>query len=435
MDPVYEIELKILSILRSKRNWYKYRSVLQPGFFSSEETRQVFYIIEEFFKKHDKKKKLIISNMKLLLSKNIKDKDLKSTCLKLTKKLRKIKTTDNKVVEETIKDFAKRQLVKLAITECLTILDDPNPNLATIKEYIDRAMTLSTEGDEDMYSYFDDPEQRVDDEVHEKKIPTCIPKLDLELTGGMCPGELLVFLGPPGRGKTTALINMGVGGLIQGMTVLHITLEISARKIARRYDMRISGRTFKSIKKNPKRVVNPLAKLKKKGCDLIIKDWSMENPRVEDIYGMIISYQGRMKKKFDMIVIDYGDLIHPTKNYKDSRFGLEEVYTELRRLAVRLQVPVYTASQTNRESLNKNIVGMKDVAESFGKVKVADVVVGLCQTIEECEDSLVRLFIAKSRKKSGHPTIKLELDTERMYLGEMNGKAKYSNIGKLQKDW
>src|SRR3990167_8997651 len=131
--------------------------------------------------------------------------------------------------------------------------------------------------------------------------------------------------------------------MAQGLRVLHITLEISDRKIARRYDMRITGRTFDQLKLDPKRVNNPLTKLRNMGCELVIKDWSMESPKVDEIYALIINYENRMKKKVDLVIIDYGDLVSPQKNHKESRFGLEEVYTELRRLSVKIGAPIYTA--------------------------------------------------------------------------------------------
>lgn len=434
MNPTETVELKILSTIRSRRNWYKYRPVLQPGFFSTEANRQIFYLTEQFFKKHDDRK-LIVADLKMLVIKYIKDKELKQDCLNIAISLRKIQTNDSMMVEDLVKDFAKRQLVKLAITEGIALLDEPNLDLAGIKGHVDRAMSLTTETEDNVYHYFKDPSERIKEETIEKKVSTGIDKLDEVLDGGMSPGELCVFLGPPGRGKTTALINIGVGALLRGLTVFHVTLEISDRKIARRYDMRISGRTFLSLKTDPERIHNPLLKLRKNGCDLIIKDWSMESPTVDDLYGVIISYQARMGKKMDIVIVDYGDLLGASHSHKDSRFALEEIYTELRRLAVKLKVPLYTASQSNRESLNKMLVGMKDVAESFGKVKVADVVIGICQTPEEDEDKLVRLFIAKSRKASGHPVIKLEMDPDKMWMGSNDGKAKLTDVGRLKTNW
>src|SRR3972149_3755123 len=112
MDPTETTELKLLSIVRSRRNWYKYRPVLQPGFFSTEANRQIFHLTEQFFKKHDDRK-LIVANLKMLVMKYIKDKDLKQDCLNIAVSLRKIQTHDSKLVEDLVKDFAKRQLVKL----------------------------------------------------------------------------------------------------------------------------------------------------------------------------------------------------------------------------------------------------------------------------------------------------------------------------------
>lgn len=421
MNASQPTEIRILSTIRIKENWFKYKPVLQMGFFSSEETRQLFKIIEGFFNKYENEK-MTTKSMSLMVNLRIKDEELKSSCIELIRKIRRQDSTDSKVVEETIKQFAKTQLIKLSITEALALLDKPHQDLTTVKEYIDRALTLNTEGEGDIYNYFDDPVKRLKEEAQEKRISTGIAKLDEALDGGMSPGELLVFLGPPGRGKTTALINLGMGGLLQGLKVCHITLEISDRKIARRYDMRISGKTFNTLRAEPEKVKNPLSRLKAKGCNLVIKDYSMEAPKVEDIYGMILNYQSRTNEAFDLVVIDYGDLIASNHNYKEGHTGPAEVYTELRRMARKLAVPVYTASQATREALSKHTVTMKDTADSFGKVKVADVVIGICQTPEEEEEKLVRLFIAKSRKASGHPSIRLEMDTDKMYLGELRNE-------------
>lgn len=431
MEPTKEIESKILAVIRVRESWHKYRGVLQLSFFGSEATRQIFTVIEGFFKKYDLKK-LTTGNMKIILQRAIKDKDLLEACLDIVRKIRKLSYEDTKVVEEIIKDFSKRQLIKLAITEGIALLETPDPDFSTLKDHIDRALNVSTEGETDAYHYFSDPSTRVQEEKDEKKISTGISKLDELFRGGMSPGELLVFLGPPGRGKTLALINMGVGALQQGLFVFHATLEISARKVARRYDSRISSLDFEDLLKSPHKVKPSLEAIKKRGGELIIRDYSMESPRVADLYGSILKHEQRVKRKVDAVVVDYGDLFRSAQHFKDPRFGLEEIYTDLRRMGSKLGVPVYTASQTTRKSLSKNIIDMEDVAESFGKVKVADVILGICQTPEEEEDNLVRLFVAKSRKQQGHQSVRLAMEPSRMYLGELEtpGEVKRKAGGK-----
>ena len=197
-----------------------------------------------------------------------------------------------------------------------------------------------------------------------------------------------------------------------------LTLELSEKKLARRFDLRISGRPIELLRADPSRVKNPLASLRKKGCDLVIKDYSSEAPKLEDIRSFIINYQIKLKKSFDIIIIDYADLISPSSHHKENRFGLTEVYTNLRRLANELNVPIVTASQANRKSLSKLKVGMEDIDECFGKAKVADLIIGICQTEEELEDELARFYFAKNRLTGKHGIVRLTMKPKIMFMGD-----------------
>ncbi|MBI5947270.1 MAG: hypothetical protein HY875_03940 [Chloroflexi bacterium] len=66
-------------------------------------------------------------------------------------------------------------------------------------------------------------------------------------------------------------------------------------------------------------------------------------------------------------------------------------------MAVALDIPVWTASQANREALRKRTFGIENVADSFDKVKIADYVIALCQDPTEKKDGVMRLAFAKSR--------------------------------------
>jgi replicative DNA helicase len=162
-----------------------------------------------------------------------------------------------------------------------------------------------------------------------------------------------------------------------------------------------------------------MSKLSAKGGDLEIKDYSAESPRIEDIKSYIISYQNRKKCNLDLLIVDYADLITPTKHYKNERTGLKEVYTNLRRLGNEFKIPVITGSQANKKTLSKKNMGMDDADESFiGKMGVADIVLGLCQTPEELEDELCRLLLLKNRSTGIHKTIHLTMKPSLYYLGE-----------------
>ena len=312
-----DIEVRILALVRHKDNYFKYSKVLRPTFFS-EPTKLIYVLIIDFFTRHDQAK-LSTGNMKALIIPNLKDDDLKQEILGIIKVIRKTKVRDDKVTQGIVIDFAKRQLIRQAILEGITLLEQPNPDFNTLKEHIENALFMSCENGEDHYNYFHDPEDRIRKSMKEIRLPTLIAPLDEMLDGGMSPGELCVILGPPGRGKTLSLVNMGAAGLIQGLIVLHITLEISDKKVARCYDLRLSGQTFSTLRENPSHIKDHLKKLRDKGGDLVIKDYTATHPKIEDIKGFILNYQNRYHKKFDLMVVDYADLIRPSQRYKDSR--------------------------------------------------------------------------------------------------------------------
>jgi replicative DNA helicase len=425
MDHSLALELRILSVIRNKKSYYKYNTFLKQEFFQSEPTRQLFSLIEEYYEESKKTEdKLSRSDLKVIVHKNIRNEDLKKDTLRAIKKMSKLRVKDNIIFEEAIKDFAKRNLVKKAILSGLEILESPKADFTEIQEHLDKAINISVNIDEGCCQYFEAPENRLRLDTRESVISSGIPSLDGALGGGFGPGELIVILAPPERGKTLTLINFAAAALYQGKKVGYLTLEISARKVARRFDLRISGRTFEGLKKEPSRIKTPLAFLRKTGCDLIIKDYSAEDPTIQDLKSFIINYQNRSKGNFDILCVDYADLIKPSKTFKTERFGIKEVYTNLRRLANEFHLPIVTASQANRKAMDKKILSMEDFAEDFGKAAVADVVISICQSPEELEDELCRLYLAKNRTTGKHLYFRVNMRPTLMYVGEGNNRTK-----------
>jgi replicative DNA helicase len=420
MEASLEIESRILAVIRRKRNYHKYKSVLQQSFFQAEATRQLFTLIDEFFSSEAKKKKLTIANLKIITHQKIKNQDLKEDVLSTLRRLRHYPTIDNEVIDEAIKDFSKRQYAKRAVIECLELLEAPNPDFSIVQEHLEKAVCISTGIEKECYSYFENTDERVSPEQEEKRISMGISTLDKYMRGGAGPGELVVFLAPPERGKTLALVNTGVAALRMGKKVCHITLELSERQTARRYDLRITGRPIEILRKEPDRVRNPLASLRKTGCDLVIKDYSAHDPKVEELKAFVINYQNKMHRKFDLLIIDYADLISPTKLHKNERFGIKEVYTNIRRFANELKIPIVTASQANRKSVNKKVVTMEDFAEDFAKAAISDVVIAICQEPEELEEEICRLYIAKNRISGKHQVFRTTMRPKIMYLGDFH---------------
>ena len=81
--------------------------------------------------------------------------------------------------------------------------------------------------------YFADPRARLL-RIKDKngQISTGWPTIDKKLFGGMNRGELNIFAGGSGAGKSLFLANLGVNWSLQGLNVVYLTLELSEEDIS-----------------------------------------------------------------------------------------------------------------------------------------------------------------------------------------------------------
>ena len=86
-----------------------------------------------------------------------------------------------------------------------------------------------------------------------------------------------------------------------------------------------------------------------------------------------------------------------SRKFDSLRHELKLIYEELRNLAMEMSIPVWTASQANRESAKSDIVGLENMSEAYGKAQVADVVLSLSRKPTEKSSGYGRLFVAKNR--------------------------------------
>lgn len=99
-----------------------------------------------------------------------------------------------------------------------------------------------------------------------------------------------------------------------------------------------------------------------------------------------------------------------SRRYDQRYIELGLVYEELRGMATELKIPIWTGTQTHRSAIDKDIVGLNNVADSFEKMMIADVVVTLNQSLNEKRDNVIRLFLAKNRSGRGGGEIEVTCD-------------------------
>jgi hypothetical protein len=226
---------------------------------------------------------------------------------------------------------------------------------------------------------------------------TGIQDLDDALHGGLAAGELGCILAAPKQGKSLALNYIALSIVEHGGNVYYYTLEMSERDVVDRMDAAISNTMTVDIKSRAT-IVQELvtAWMKRVGGSLYIKKFLPGVTTVAMLDADIRQRSLMKKSNPTAVIVDYGDLL--TINRVEKRYDeLGIVYTDLKRLAITWSVPVWTASQTNRSALDKNIVTMGDTGEGFKKVAICDVQIALCATESEIQSNLIRLYIAAAR--------------------------------------
>lgn len=249
-------------------------------------------------------------------------------------------------------------------------------------------------------------------------ISTGYVELDEVLRGGFGNGDLITVIAPSGTGKSWLLANFGANAMKAGKNILHYTLELTANQTAQRYDMILTKSPIIELERDTNIVKEYLDNNPNTG-KLISAFYPMNSVTVPKIKAH--AEQVRADKfKPEMIIIDYGDLIKPTTKYSDKRLNLEEVFNELKQMAQELDIPVITASQSNRSGVSKSVIQNDDIAESFNKVFVSDIILTFARKLEDKINDVGNLNISKNRH--GRDGVVFEAETKLM-IGQIMIKS------------
>jgi replicative DNA helicase len=308
---------------------------------------------------------------------------------------------DKTAIREEVYLFVKHQAIKNGIFECVDHLEAGD--FESVDEALKKIIEVKMAAAGGMGHFFFDKtakEERLARRlVYEKNgIATGIRADDYMKPGGLPPKNLGCVLAPPNAGKTSTLIHMGRSAIVEsGAKVLHITLEISAEQTQDRYDAAFANIALNDLERVPKRLARKTEELLAKyGSNLVIKEFSPGSQTVDDLRNYV-----RMLERFsfypDVILVDYADLLVPSRAMGSSYDEMGLIYRDLRRMAIELLCAVWTASQTNRGAVGKKVVTITDLGDSFKKAHEADVILALCQTDEEKIAKMARFFLAKNR--------------------------------------
>lgn len=268
--------------------------------------------------------------------------------------------------------FTKRQELERAIMKSADLLDkgDYEPVEKLIKDAVQITLTKNMGTD-----YFADPRSRLMRiKNNNGQISTGWKCLDSKLYGGFNRGELQIFAGGSGSGKSLFMQNLSVNWVTSGLNGVYITLELSEELCAWRIDSMMTDIATKDVFKNIDDVELKIKMSAKKSGEFYIKDLPAQST-VNDIRAYIKTLQIESNVAVDFICVDYLDLLMPVSaRVSPSDLFVKDKYVseEVRNLAKELGVLMVTASQLNRCLALDTKVICNGIETEIQYVKVGD---------------------------------------------------------------
>ena len=381
--------------------------ITTPKFFENDANK---WIISEILSYHEQyRKPPTLDVFKSELSK-VDNEVLKKT---VVEQLRHVFTQIGNVDLDYIKDeftnFCINQNLKGVILQSVDLLQAGSYD--RIKDLVDSAMKVGQQTDLGM-DYIEDYDERMED-LKRTTVPTRWNPINDLMDGGLGPGELGVVVAPSGVGKTWILTAIGAEAVRNGLSVVHYTMELSEHYVGARYDTVFTGIPSVELKEKKEEVKGKIKNLRGK---LLIKYFPPKGVTVKKLQTHI-EKMITLDNKPDVIIVDYADLLLSHSNKSDSTYAEQGgVYIDLRGMSGELEIPIWTASQTNRSAIDSEVIEADKIADSYAKVMNADFIMSWSRKSKDKLNDTARAHIMKNRFGPDGITFPCKMNTNTGYI-------------------
>ena len=333
------------------------------------------------------------------------------------------------LVDNTEK-FCKDKALYNALMQSIQIVDDSKKDsisVGSIPQILTDALGVSFDSHIG-HDFLNDAAERY--EFYHRKEVRIGFDLDFfnKITQGGLPRKTLnIALAGTGVGKSLFMCHNAAQNLMSGQNVLYITLEMAEERIAERIDANLLGVTLDDLKDLPQAIYYKLVgKVKERAKGkLIVKEYPTACAGSANFRHLLNEL--KIKKNFipDIIYIDYLNIcassrIKPGSNVNSYTY-IKAIAEELRGLAVEFNVPIVSATQTNRSGFSNSDVGLEDTSESFGLPATADFMFALI-TSEELRQ-LNQIMVKQLKNRYGDPSVH-----KRFVIGVDYSKMRLYNV-------
>lgn len=297
--------------------------------------------------------------------------------------------------------FSRHKALERAILASADLLEkgDYGPVEKMIKDAVQISLAKDMGTD-----YFADPRARLLAlKDNNGQISTGWKAIDQKLYGGFNRGELNIFCGGSGAGKSLFLQNLAVNFASVGLNVLYLTFELSEALTSMRIDSMITGIVTREIFKSIDEVELKVKVAGKKSGAIQVK-YMPSGKNVNDLRAYVKEYSIRKGYTPDVILIDYLDLLMPISiKISPENLFIKDKYVseELRNFAMEIKAITVTASQLNRAAVEEVEFDHSHISGGLSKIQTADNVIGIFTSRAMRERGRYQIQFMKTRSSSG----------------------------------
>ena len=332
---------------------------------------------------------------------------------------------------ETTEKFCQDKAIYNAVVSSIKILDEPEKSKddkGAIPELLTDALSVSFDPHVGHDYLLDSDDRYLFYHRTEKKIPFDLEYFNKITGGGLSSKTLNIAMAGTGVGKSLFMCHFAANCLSQGYNVLYITLEMAEERIAERIDANLLNVRLDDLVSLPKSMYDKkMEDLRSKFSGrLIIKEYPTAAASTNHFRALLNELNLKRNFKPNIIFVDYINICSSARikpgQYVNSYSYVKSIAEELRGLAVEFDVPIMSATQTNRQGFQNTDVGLEDTSESFGLPATADFMFAIISNdkLEEVNQILVKQL----KNRYGDPTV-----NKKFLVGIDRAKMKLIDLG------
>ena len=340
------------------------------------------------------------------------------------------KEVDDWLIDQT-ETFCQDKAIYNAIMSGINIIEKDPDGKGQLPGLLQEALQVSFDNSIG-HDFIEDAESRYDFyHQAEVRVPWDIDLLNKITKGGIPNKTLNIVMAGTGVGKSLFMCHMAAANVLEGKNVLYITMEMAEERIAERIDSNLLDVTMEELNIIPKTAYEKKMNRLKDRCTgkLVIKEYPTASANANHFRHLLQELRTKKNFKPDVIYIDYLNICASFRIRGGANAGsyaiVKAIAEELRGLAVEFNVPIISATQTNRSGFSSSDIGLEDTSESFGLPATADFMLAISQTeeLEQLNQYMVKQLKNRYADPSFHRRFVVGVDKSKMRLFDVEQSA------------